>query len=164
MWMYIAAIVFAIFLLIVLVVVISSMRVKSYENSFAALQEENVEKSKQISTLQKELQEFRVKNEKNEQELQQFGKTKSDLEELRLTHRESKVKHGELEKMHHQVQSQLSNKENMYKQLSEDHEVHMERFESMHDDINKLRVNNARLLMKLEQEERITSSAKPSNK
>jgi len=155
--MFIGAISLVVLLFIVLVVVVSSMRVKSYKDRFVNVQIDNQEKEKLIAEHQKELQVLKIKNAQNEQELQQFSQTREKLnlteESLKILQKEA----NELEKLQSQTKAKLENKENMYEKLQSEHTALGERFESLNEENSKLRVNNARLLMKLETEARFAS-------
>ncbi len=155
--MFISAITVVILLFIVLVVVISSMRVKSYKDRFVNLQIDNQEKEKLISELQKELQVFKIKNAQNEQELQQFSQTKEKLLDIEAALTGFQKEHSELEKLQSQTQAKFENIENMYENLLTEHKNLQERFEQLTEENSKLRINNARLLMKVETEARFKS-------
>jgi len=75
--MLIAGIALVVLLVIALVVVVSSMRVKTYKDRFINVREDHNETVEQISSLEKELQEYKTKNANNVQELQQFSETKN---------------------------------------------------------------------------------------
>jgi len=155
--MFAAAMVVVILLFIVLVVVISAMRVKSYKDRFINTQIDNHEKENTIVLLQKELGELKIKNAQDEQELQHFGQTKEKLVETEKHLLTVQTEFNELSKLQSQTQANLENYEEMHLQLQEEHSHVTKRYEELQDDINKLRVNNARLLMKLETEARFSS-------
>lgn len=152
--MFVGAMALVVLLFIVLVVVVSSMRVKTYKDRFINIQIDNQEKEKLIAELQKELQVLKVKNARNEQELQQFAQIKEKLsvteEGLKVSQKEA----HELEKLQSQTKAKLENKESMYETLQSEHTTLGERLEGLNEENSKLRVNNARLLMKLETEVR----------
>ncbi len=155
--MFTGAISLVVLLFIVLVVVVSSMRVKTYKERFLNVQIDNQEKEKLIAELQKELQVLKIKNAQNEQELQQFAQTKEKLglteEALQVSQREANA----FEKLQSQTKSKFEHTENMYEKLQSEHKSLQERLESLNEENSKLRVNNARLLMKLETEARFAS-------
>ncbi len=155
--MFTGAISLVVLLFIVLVVVVSSMRVKTYKERFLNVQIDNQEKEKLIAELQKELQVLKIKNAQNEQELQQFAQTKEKLglteEALQVSQKEANA----FEKLQSQTKSKFEHTENMYEKLQSEHKSLQERLESLNEENSKLRVNNARLLMKLETEARFAS-------
>jgi DNA recombination protein RmuC len=155
--MFVMAIAFVVLLFIVLVVVVSSMRVKSYKDRSINLQIDNQEKEKLISTLQKELQTFKIKNAQNEQELQQFEETKKKLSSIDMSLLTFQKEHSELEKLQSQTYAKFENIQNIYENLLKEHKILQERFEQLTEDNSKQRINNARLLMKLETEARFKS-------
>ncbi|WP_295420809.1 hypothetical protein [Sulfurovum sp.] len=161
-FMFIGAMVLVILLFIVLVVVVSSMRVKTYKDRFINVQIDNLEKEKLIAQLQKELQALKIKNAQNEQELHQFAQVREKLslteEALRVSQKEA----NELEKLQSQTKAKLENMENMYENLQSEHTRLQERFDNLNEENSKLRVNNARLLMKLEKEEGLVSQVNHS--
>ncbi len=155
--MVMAAIAIVILLFVVLMVVISSMRIKSYKDRFINTQIDNQEKEALIATLQNELQDLKIKNAQNEQELQQFAETRE-----KLSDRESKLEHlqtahNALEKLQSETRSELDHTLNIFGKLTEEHQTLNKKFEAVQEDNNKLHVNNARLLMKLESEARFAS-------
>ncbi|SFV61829.1 DNA recombination protein RmuC [hydrothermal vent metagenome] len=155
--MFTGAISLVVLLFIVLVVVVSSMRVKTYKERFLNVQIDNQEKEKLIAELQKELQVLKIKNAQNEQELQQFAQTKEKLglteEALQISQKEANA----FEKLQSQTKAKFEHTENMYEKLQSEHKALQERLESLNEENSKLRVNNARLLMKLETEARFAS-------
>jgi len=60
--MFISVIALVVLLIIALVVVVSSMRVKTYKDRFINVREDNNDKAERISSLEKELQEYKIKN------------------------------------------------------------------------------------------------------
>jgi DNA recombination protein RmuC len=155
--MFMGAIALVILLFIVLVVVVSSMRVKSYKDRFLNLQIDNKEKEKLISELQKELQVFKIKDAQNEQELQQFAHTKENLLHTETTLAGFQKEHNELEKLQSQTHAKFENVQNMYENVLKEHKHLQERYEQLTEDNSKLRINSARLLVKLETEARFKS-------
>ncbi len=163
MLMFIGAMALVVLLFIVLVVVVSSMRVKTYKDRFINVQIDNQEKEKLIAQLQKELQVIKIKNAQNEQELQQFSHTKDKLCLTEETLLVSQKEANELEKLQSQTKAKLDNTESMYEKLSDEHKTFQERFDALNEDNSKLRINNARLLMKLETEARFASQMNHKN-
>jgi len=151
-----AAIGVVLILFVVLVVIVASMRIKTYKDRFVATKIDNEEKEKRIVSLQEELQTIRIKNAQNEQELLRFDETKKRLshteESLQKTQQELSKTQSSLA----QTQAQLESLQAQHRALEEAHEGLKLRFEDISDENNKLRVNNARLLMKLETEERFS--------
>jgi uncharacterized protein (DUF3084 family) len=155
--MFLVAMAVVILLFIVLVVVVSAMRVKSYKDRFINAQIDNHAKQKQIDTLQERVEALNIQNAKDAQELAHFGQTKEKLEKSEKHLADVQNQRNELAKLQSQTQANLQNYKEMYTQLQEEHASMVKRYDEMQDDINKLRVNNARLLMKLETEAQFSS-------
>ncbi len=148
--MFISVIALVVLLIIALVVVVSSMRVKIYKDRFINVREDNNDKSERISSLEKELQEYKIKNASNEQELQQFSETKDVLNSTKESLSTTQKEFIELEKEQNQLSTKLENIQAMYDNLLDEHKTLQERTEHLQEDNSKLRINNARLLMKVE--------------
>jgi len=155
--MLIAGIALVVLLVIALVVVVSSMRVKTYKDRFVNVREDNNEKAEQISSLEKELQEYKIKNASNEQELQQFSETKNVLHNTQESLSVTQKEFTDLEKAQSQLTTKFENIKAMYDNLLEEHKTLQERTDQLQEENSKLRINNARLLMKLETEARFAS-------
>jgi len=150
-----AAMGLVVLLFIVLLVVITSMRVKTYKDRFINTEIDNHEKEAQIIDLQEALQSAKIKNAQNEQELQSFSQTKEKLsttEESLDTLRKSST---ELEKLQGKTHSELEYSQERHSTLVEEHKQLQESFTSLQEDNSKLHINNARLHMKLETEARL---------
>ena len=158
--MLIGGISLVVLLVIVLVVVVSAMRVKIYKDRFNSVLFENTEKSEHIAKIEKELQAFKIKDAKNQQELAQFDETKKTLKTANESYLDLQNHFNESEKSLSQTKAKLEATEGMYETLKKEHENLQERFESTHEENMKYRTNNARLLMKLESEERYTQNMK----
>jgi len=152
--MLIGGIAIAVLLAIVLVVVVSAMRVKVYKDRFKNLLYENKEKAEHIAKVEKELQEYKIKDAKNQQELAQFDETKMTLKTANTSYLDLQRSFNENEKELSQIKAKLEAKEGMYTALISEHEMLKERFDTTLEENSKYRTNNARLLMKLESEER----------
>ena len=148
--MFISVIALVVLLIIALVVVVSSMRVKIYKDRFINVREDNNDKAERISSLEKELQEYKIKNASNEQELQQFSETKDVLNSTKESLSSTEKEFTELEKEQNQLSIKLENIQVMYDNLLDEHKILQERTEELQEEKSKLRINNARLLMKLE--------------
>jgi len=148
--MFIGGIALAVLLAIVLVVVVSSLRVKSYKDRFKNLLLENKEKSEYITKIEKELQEHKLKETKNRIELAQFDETKNTLYEANEAHTNLKKSFDENKKELSQVKTKLEDAEARDIALKKEHKDLQERFEVSNDENIKHRVNNGRLLTKLE--------------
>ena len=158
--MLVGGISLVVLLVIVLVVVVSAMRVKIYKDRFNGVLFENTEKSEHITKIEKELQEFKIKDAKNQQELAQFDETKKTLKRANESYLDLQNNFNESEKSLSQTKAKLEVTEGMYQTLKKEHENLQERFESTQEENMKYRTNNARLLMKLEGEERYTQNMK----
>jgi len=108
--------------------------------------------------LEKELQNAKITNAGQAQELQHFEQLKEELagkmEQIGIL----QTTNGTLEKELGQTQAKLETLEEIYEKLSAEYKILQERFEHLQEDNHKYQVNNARLLMKLEAENRHTSS------
>lgn len=152
--MFASGIAMAILLVIVLVIVVSAMRVKIYKDRFWNTQIDNKEKAEHISSIEKELQSYKIKNAKNEQELVQFSETKITLKTANEAQLLLQDNFNNNEKELSQVKAKLEARENMHESLAKEHKNLQERFDKTLEDNTKFHTNNARLLMKLESEER----------
>jgi len=155
--MFISVIALVVLLTIALIVVVSSMRVKTYKDRFISVAEDNDEKAEQISSLEKELQEYKIKNASNEQELQQFSETKDLLKNTKESLSTTQKEFTDLEKEQSQLTTKFENIQARYDHLADEHKTLHERTEQLQEENSKLRINNARLLMKLETEARFAS-------
>lgn len=158
--MLIGGVAIAVLLAIVLVIVVASMRVKIYKDRFWNMQIDNKEKAEHISKIEKELQVYKIKDAKNEQELAQFSETKTTLKTANETYLRLQGNFNESEKELSQIKAKLEGKEGMYETLTLEHKNLQERFDTTLEDNTKFRTNNARLLMKLESEERYAQNMK----
>ncbi len=156
-FMVIVAIAIVILLFVVLMVVISSMRIKGYKDRFLNAQIDNQEKDALIVKLQEELKNIQIRNAKNEQELQLFAQTKEKLKETENKLEVVQTTSAALEKLQGETRSELDHTLNMLGKLTEEHKTIKEKFEAVQEDNNKMHVNNARLLMKLESETRFAA-------
>ena len=147
-------------LVILLVIVVSAMKVKIYKDKFWNTEVDNKEKTEHISALELELEAYKIKNASNEQELQQFSETKETLKSTNEALLLLQGKFSELEKELSQTKAQLESANSIYATLLEEHNTLKERQDSILEDNSRYRTNNARLLMKLESEERHTLSQK----
>ena len=158
--MLVGGVAIAVLLAIVLVVVVSAMRVKIYKDRFWNMQIDNKEKAEHITKIEKELEEYKLKDAKNEQELAHFSETKTTLKTANETYLLLQGNFNENEKELSQIKAKLEAKEEMYETLTEEHKTLQERFDTTQEENMKYRTNNARLLMKLENEERYVQNMK----
>jgi predicted nucleic acid-binding Zn-ribbon protein len=156
-YMMIAGISLVVLLFIVLMVVVTSMRVKTYKDRFINTQIDNQEKEAQISDLQSELQSLKITKAQNEQELQHFEQAKEKLSTTEENLASMQKSSNELEKLQGQTKSKLDHTQEMHENLLEEHKALKERHGSIQEENSKLHINNARLLMKLETEVRFAS-------
>jgi DNA recombination protein RmuC len=158
--MFIAVIAVVIFLVIVLTIIVSAMRVKMYKDRWWNVTVDNKEKTTYISALEKELQSYKIKHASNMQELSQFVDTKERLKKSQDEFYLLQKNFNELEKELSQLKAKLESAEGMYNRLLVAHKELQERNEHLLEENSRYRTNNARLLMKLESEERYASSQK----
>jgi DNA recombination protein RmuC len=154
--MLMAIIAVVVLLVIVLTVVVSAMRVKTYKDRFWNVQVDNKEKAEYIVKIERELQEYKIKDAKNQQELAQFSETKTTLKETEENFKTLQKSANELEKVLSQTKAKLESAEGIYENHMQEHMILKERFDAVMEKNAKYRVNNARLLMKLESEGRQT--------
>ena len=152
--LFIIAIAIVVLLVIVLVVVVSTMRVKRYKNRFLYEEAEHKIKVKYISELEKELEEYKIKNASNKQELQQFEETKIALKSSNESLVQLQNRFNELEKELSQTKAKLEAMENNFRTLEKEHKLLQERQNELLEKSSKYRITNARLLTKLETYER----------
>ena len=152
--MLMAIIAVVVLLVIVLTIVVSAMRVKTYKDRAWNLQVDNQEKAKYITNTERELQEYKIKDAKNQQELAHFEETKITLQTTQDNFTDLQKNTNELEKELSQTKAKLESAEGIYENHVKEHAILKERFDGIVEENAKYRVNNARLLMKLESEER----------
>lgn len=162
--MLIVGIAIAVLLAIVLVIVVSAMRVKIHKDRFWNTQIDNKEKAEYISKLEAELQEYKIKDAKNQQELAHFDETKETLKTANESYLLLQENFNSNEKELSQLKAKLEALEQMHETLQSDHKVLKERFENTVEENTKLKTNNARLLMKLENEERYAQNMRANQK
>lgn len=148
--MLISAIALVVGLFIVLVVVVSSMRVRSYREKFIDVQEDNHEKSLLISNLEKQLEELQVKNRQNTYNMKQFIEVKERFHATEATLMDAIKVNSELKDLQAQTKLELESIRSMHQQLFQEYEALEEHLKVLTDEKNKLLMNNNRLLMKLE--------------
>ena len=158
--MLMAIIAFVVLLVIVLVVVVSAMRVKTYKDRFWNVQIDNKEKAEYITALERELQSYKIKDAKNQQELAQFMETKATLKSTQENYVMLQKAFNELEKELSQIKAKLESAERIYENLQNQHNALKQAHDELLEINSKYRTNNARLLMKLESEERHAMSQK----
>ena len=152
-----AAVGVVVVLFVVLVVIISAMRIKTYKDRFLNLQVDNAEKKKHIDTLEYELKRYQMDNAQQAQLLAQFDDTKARLAETTETLSAVQQELQETLNQLARTTAQLESLQGMHDALKSEYEAMKARMEEVHDENNKLRVNNARLLMKLETGERLSA-------
>jgi len=152
--MLMAIIAVVVLLVIVLTVVVSAMRVKTYKDRFWNVQIDNKAKAEHITRIERELQEYKIKDAKNQQELAQFSETKETLNSTQVNFDLLQKNANELEKELSQTKAKLESAEGIYENLMQEHISLKDRFDTTLEENAKYRINNARLLMKLESEER----------
>lgn len=158
--MFIASISFVVLLFIMLVVVVSAMRVKVYKNRFKNLLLTNKEQEEHISKIEKELQTYKIKDTQNKQALAQFDDTKSTLKTANESYLSLQSTHDANEKELAQNKAQLKQVEEKFQALEKEHKDLIERFDVIFEENTKYRTSNARLLTKLETEERYAQAMK----
>jgi chromosome segregation ATPase len=151
-------------LFVVLIVVIANMRIRTYKNRFVNTRMDNEAKEKMILELQKKVQTLQSLNERKSHELEQFDTVKLRLQETELAFKETQDTLAKIDKLQGQTQTKLENSEQIYTVLKEEYESLKERLEVLLEENNKLRVSNARLLIKLDTEERFASQLQQRGK
>ncbi|MDQ7047384.1 MAG: type II secretion system protein [Sulfurovum sp.] len=147
-----------VFMVIVLVVIISSMRIKTYKNRYWNIEIDNKEKIAYIEQIEEDLQAYKIQNASDTQSLLQFDETKeilkSNTEDFLLLQGE----YNEREKELSQVRAKLEGAESLYILLSNDYKELQSHNRRIQEENNKSHINNARLLMKIENESRNASA------
>jgi DNA recombination protein RmuC len=158
--MLMAIIAVVVLLVIVLTVVVSAMRVKTYKDRFWNIQIDNKEKAEYLTVVERELQAYKIKDAKNQQELAQFMETRVTLQTTQENLTALQKNFNELEKELSQTKAKLESAVSIYDNLVQEHKNIKEKYDDILEINSKYRTNNARLLMKLESEERHASSQK----
>ncbi|RLA68484.1 MAG: DNA recombination protein RmuC [Epsilonproteobacteria bacterium] len=156
--MLMAGMALVVLLVIILIVLVSAMRVKTYKDRFWDMQIDHKEKAEYLANLEKELQEYKIKNASNKQELQHFSETKETLKTSNESFVNLQNTFNDLEKNFSQIEAKLEAVENILESLREEHQTLQARHSSVQEENTKFRTSNARLLMKLESEERHNAS------
>lgn len=156
--MLIGGVAISVLLAVVLVIVVSAMRIKIYKNRFLNVQVENKEKSEHITKIEKELEGYRINSAKIKEELAQFSETKSTLKSANESYLVMQSSFTEVKKELVQLKAKLEALEGMHTSLTSEHKELQEKTDVLLDENSKYRSNNARLLMKLETEERHTQN------
>jgi len=156
--MFIAGIAVVVLLIIVLVVVIFSTKAKTLAEKLAESLDVNQRQTHKIEAQEQELQYVKIANAEQAQELQHFDQVRQELankvEQITLLQTE----HSTLEKELSQIETKLEGLEEIHETLQGEHKALQARHEKLQEENHKFQVNNARLLMKLEAENRNTSS------
>ena len=150
-------------LVIVLVIVVASMRVKTYKDRFVSVRTNNDEKAEHIVSLEKELQEYKIKNASNEQELHHFYEAKEVLKKTRESLSITRKEFTDLEKEQSSLTTKFENIQSMHDNLLEEHKSLQKHTNQIQEEHSKLRINNARLLTKLETEAMFASRLNQRN-
>lgn len=156
--MLIGGVAISVLLAVVLIIVVSAMRIKIYKNRFLNVQVENKEKSEYITKIEKELEGYRINSAKIKQELAQFSETKSTLKSANESYLAMQSNFNETKKELVQLKAKFETLDGMHTSLTSEHKDLQERTDVLLDENSKYRSNNARLLMKLETEERHTQN------
>jgi len=133
------------------------MRVKTYKDRFINTEIDNREKQKRIGELEYELQRYQMDNAQQAQLLKQFDETKERLSETHEVLLKTQKELAWTQSSLAQTEGKLEQTQQMYTSLQDEHTVLKEHLDALQDENNKLRVNNARLLMKLETGERLSA-------
>jgi len=126
------------------------MRIRGYKERFVTVRLENEEKKKDIEKLQNALQQCKAELAENTQRLQRFSQTDERLRttEISLQNFQKEVK--ELQERYSRTKAKLEKSEANNALLLQEYASMKERLKSLHEENGKLRLNNARLVMKLE--------------
>jgi DNA recombination protein RmuC len=155
-----AIIAVVVLLVIVLTIIVSAMRVKTHKDRFWNVQIDNKEKAEYIAVIEEDLQSYKIKNASDEQALQQFSETKEALKSTNETYIILQKNYNELEKELSQTTTKLESAESIYENLLDEHKELKVRLDEIQESNSRFRTSNARLLMKLESEERHANSQK----
>lgn len=152
--MLLVGVAIVVLLIIVLVVVVFSSRSKTLADKLYDLKQIDGEKDEKITSLERELQLYQVRDASQKQELQQFQEIKEALKQLQETKDELENRHNRLEKSMSETTVKLENSEERYSTLLEEHKAVVVQNEKLREENSKYHTNNARLLTKLESETR----------
>jgi len=141
-------------LFVVLVVIVASMRIHTYKNLYRNTYADNKEKAQEIAQLQEKLTTLQLENREQATALEAFDETKVKLKEHQEALATTREESARLQERYHATSAELEGYKERYTALEEELNLFKERLESIAEENNKLRINNARLLMKLETEER----------
>lgn len=149
-FMIMASVSIVILIFVLLMIVISSMRIKVYKNRFINTQIDNQDKDETIEKQQKKLEEIKIVNSKNEQELKEFKKTQKLLTETNTQLEKLHTSTNALHNLQSETKIQLDYKTNLLESLTVKHQILSEKFDTLKDESSKLKINNTRLLVKLQ--------------
>jgi predicted nucleic acid-binding Zn-ribbon protein len=142
-------------LVILLMMVLSAMKIRTYKENFDLLKEENDENHDYIEALKVQLEGLQSTNQSHEKTLEVFSDTKETLEKTENALATLQEEYTVLTKELSNLKGVLEETQTTYNTLQEEHLKIKEHHDTLIEENNKHRTNNARLLMKLESEERL---------
>jgi len=141
-------------LVILLVIIISAMRVKAHKEKYWNINIDNKEKTFYIAELEAEFQAFKIEHARNLQTLEQFDEMKSMLQSKRKSLSLLEEKQYIIEKKLNKSMSELKQSYEDYNLLVDNHEALRIRCDKLIESNTRYRTDNARILLKLNQEGR----------
>jgi len=156
--MLLAIIAVVVLLVIVLTIVVSTMRVKTYKDRWWNLMVENKEKDEHIAMISNELKASKIQNSESIQELSEFKEIKNRLERTQEDFISVQHNFNDKERELGQLYMKLKKLEAMHESLVGAHRELQEKNKILFEDNGRYRVNNARLLMKLESGDKSTQT------
>ncbi|MDQ7084981.1 MAG: hypothetical protein Q9M36_08620 [Sulfurovum sp.] len=154
MLMLLSIISVVVILVILLIFVVSTMRVRIYKDRWWNVKVENQHKTTYITTLEQALQSYKIKDARNIQELSHYEENKKTLQKNRENFATLQEDYYQLSNTLSVVKVQLANETQVYQTLQKGHQTLLVRFDSTVEENMTHRTNNARLVSKLEAEER----------
>ena len=151
-------------LFVVLVVIIAYMRIKVYKERYLNTNLDSREREQRIETLEAEVHRLNRETMEQAQQLEAFSETKITLMQTRETLETTQKTLAEEKQEHAKVIMALDTLKEKYRVLQEEHEKTKKGYHELAEENNKLRVNNARLLMKIDREDQMASALQERNK
>ena len=156
--LFLTGIIAAVALIVALVILVSTMKVKSYKDKYVDVNDIKNEQASYIEDIEHKLHSLEVENASDKQELSQFAETKETLtrvnEKLSLLHNKFNEQSNELSS----TKSNLSSTKESLEELRGEYLALKELNGKLNDDTRRLQSNNSSLLMKVEGMERAEKS------
>lgn len=141
-------------LAIALLIVVFVSRINALKELLLDARKIDLAKNGKIENLQNELKEIQIKNAGIEQELQQFNDAKTSLKSKKELLFKMQVKISEVEKNESQLITNLEHAIKDFELLTDEYKSVQKRNEFLIEENSKYRAENAKLQMKLQEQER----------